>query len=1268
MTLRRAFAPIAGALVLTTGIGASILVHDHATKTADGASGSPAKITRVLHLGPDKGGGLVEGAPVAADSHLSTDAWTRARVELADGTLLSLDRGTSIVLSGSRALELVNGQLALDVDSPADAPEVRVHTAHGDVAAKSARLVVTATPDRTTVETARGSASLLSSDGLLLVSAGEEGVKDDAKARVTAANDVARRLSWSERLTDTTTEGASPRDTSSGLGELVAKRPGRADEKDHALHLATHTATVRIASSVARTEVLETFANDTNDDLEGVYRFPLPAGAQIEKLALDVDGKMVAGSFVDNAKGAAIWRGAIQNAAPKAQKPQEEIVWVPGPWHDPALLEWNGGGRFELKIFPIPKHGSRRIQIAYTEVVPQVAEGRRYVYPLPEFAKAAPTIDHFAVDVQVRGADANDGVHAGGYDLRAVPAEAAVGLGLDAEHFTPSGDLTIDYALDTDHRADLTAWAYRDPEPRPVSPPANVDGSADESDPFVVLALRPQLPRYSHEGWRDQVIVVDDGHSMTGLRFQEAAKLAARIAGEMDRRDRVTLLVCDITCRSLPARANPGDAEGVGWLSPGASAKAAVEEFLSSVTPDGATDLISAVRKAGSIQGRVRANDLRVILLSSGIAGAGYRKTDRLATEVSEALPDAKAEVVSVPIGSDADQRVLQEIARGGGGVVVPYLPSRPTEQAALEVLNATYGATLRDVEVTLPEGLYAVAPSSFAPIRAGAEELVVARMHGDHLSGEAVLKGKVGGQAFEARYPLDVRASTEPGNAFVPRLYASERIASVERTEGESARPELVHLSQRFSVPSRYTSLLVLESEAMFRAFGIDRTTTNAGSAFTGENEAVASYSTTPGAPSEKKPSAGYGKGDAFGADLADDAVSGQSFESGGGGGAARESAPAKMSIHARATAAPAVPAATVAAANVVPAESSKARRLPMSPPAPPVGRWMRREWFRSASISRPVEASSATFERIAAARAALLASPDERSKHKELVRLLARAGSLDALEEELGRWTTKDPLDADAIVARADLLARRGRRDESLRVLSGILGAPGSAKAQLDLEKRLAVAYTREGSEAAGSFWIPLAEDSPKDLDLVAHAAACERALGRPTSSERWLAKVPEGAAKEKVRLLFDKLYEGPAGPFGERAAPAEQASWGDIVVDASWGESAGRDLDIVVIDPAGNRQSWSSSSGAVRVSDPRSVEHESCAFSSSLAGGFLVEVVQSHAEASSTPIHGTVRIRSHGVTESRTFELVGARAEVARVDLNWESRLVPADGPVL
>ena len=99
---------------------------------------------------------------------------------------------------------------------------------------------------------------------------------------------------------------------------------GRDAEQDRAVALATHAVKVRIAGAVARTEIDETFTNDTDDVLEGIYRFPLPPDAQIERLALEVDGKMEEGAFVDRDRAAAIWRGVIQNAAPERAAAQRK--------------------------------------------------------------------------------------------------------------------------------------------------------------------------------------------------------------------------------------------------------------------------------------------------------------------------------------------------------------------------------------------------------------------------------------------------------------------------------------------------------------------------------------------------------------------------------------------------------------------------------------------------------------------------------------------------------------------------------------------------------------------------------------------------------------------------------------------------------------------------------------------------------------------------------------------------------------------------------
>src|SRR6185436_1734905 len=121
-------------------------------------------------------------------------------------------------------------------------------------------------------------------------------------------------------------------------------------------------------------------------------------------------------------------------------------------------LEWQRGGRFELRIYPIPKHGSRKVILAYTQVVPPSGGERRYVYPLPHDPSGSTRVGRFDVDVQVRGHDATSGVTADGYALRAEKTpEGAEALTFHAEGFSPNGDLSVAYKL-PDESHEVTAY------------------------------------------------------------------------------------------------------------------------------------------------------------------------------------------------------------------------------------------------------------------------------------------------------------------------------------------------------------------------------------------------------------------------------------------------------------------------------------------------------------------------------------------------------------------------------------------------------------------------------------------------------------------------------------------------------------------------------------------------------------------------------------------------------------------------------------------
>ncbi|HEY2850075.1 MAG TPA: VIT and VWA domain-containing protein, partial [Gemmatimonadaceae bacterium] len=514
---------------------------------------------------------------------------------------------------------------------------------------------------------------------------------------VNAGAGLAQAVAFAEAMVAEAGSDSSVR----GLGQLSAKKPGASDEQPGAVSLAAHSVRVRIAGAMARTEIDEVFENATDDVLEGIYRFPIPPDAKIERLALEVDGKLTDGAFVDRDRAAAIWRGAIVHAEPSArQQMVDDIVWVPGPWRDPALLEWQRGGRFELKIFPIPKRGQRRIVLAYTQVVAPQGGLYRYDYPLPIDPGGTTKIRHFDFDLELRGHDPNAGVRAIGYAAKSAEQGGVSTLELHADAFSPNGDLALEWAR-AGGDSELSAFGYRDP---------------NNQDRYAAIALRPKLPRTRDDRAHATAIIVDSSRSMYGEAFDRARRLAVRLARELDPAGQLTVLACDSRCASMPA----------GLLSPGPLASQRVKQFLDGVSADGASDPTLAVYAADSalISAGPRLHD--VVYIGDGTPTVGPIRQRTVSAAIEQSV---RSRVIAVAIGAGADTSTLAAMARAGGGISLPYSPGQTLSEATLGVISASYGSALRDVRVELPSGLNAVAPSELDTIAAGSETFLTARM-----------------------------------------------------------------------------------------------------------------------------------------------------------------------------------------------------------------------------------------------------------------------------------------------------------------------------------------------------------------------------------------------------------------------------------------------------------------------------------------------------------------------------------------------------------
>ncbi|MBI2897852.1 MAG: FecR domain-containing protein [Deltaproteobacteria bacterium] len=1289
----------AGTLAAAAAIGTIVAVATGVFESAvqgpgPGVSGPPsARITRTVRAATDGSSGIevrapgatafspvAPGAAIAAGGAIRTDARTRAQIDLSDGTVLVLDHQTELQLDGStpRLVHLASGEIVADVAHVAGAPSAVFATPTGRVEVLGTKFSLSASPELASVRVTRGMVRAHgAAGGSAGVAAGQEGLlPKGARVRVVPAVDLAASVGWSELgITGETAEASH-----AGLGELRARRPGERQDRERPLRLSNHRVTVRIVGNMARTEIEETFANDGDQTLEGIYRFPLPPEGRIARLALDVNGRMEEGAFVERDRAAKIWGGVIRHATPVAiRKPDEEFIWVPGPWRDPALLEWQRGGRFELKIFPIPARGQRRVILGYTENLSPYRDGRRYVYPLPLSADASTRVGRFEVDMRVAGADPEFPVVSHGYDMRSSRDGGATRLAFAQDGFLPAGDMIVDF-VPPNRNAELRSWTYVGTA-APVAvgarqPARGADAAveaaarelASDSRPFVAFALRPELPGFTETRPRDYVIVVDASQSMVGERFTRASRLAGSIVGEMDRRDRFVVVACDATCTAM------GDAP----RSPSPVAAGEVAGWLGTVRPAGASDVVGALERATrAMEGkRASGRDVRVLYLGDGIATVGHRTAASISAEVEALSRSANVAFTTVGIGGDSDALALAAIARSGGGHYVPYVPGERVTQAALTVLETTYGVSLVNPVLEMPAGIVDVSPAKLPTIRAGEEVIVVGRLTGE-VRGEVVLRGTVAGNAYLDRYPVALQPSSAEGNSFVPQLWAAKTIERLELDGRGEDRGKIIALSKSFGVLSRHTSLLVLESEAMFRAFGVERAHPTV--QWSGESDTVSEDSTGLEAQAAARESgvlglmgntSGGGGGRMGGyagprmSRSRDQARGDMDQPLGGVEGerwsaadrAAPEEAPAPPMAQAgprpntEATSSRAAPRPEMPARRPAVIEQNSVRDLGAAPrpempakrPAGP-GRWMRRVWFRTGQVQAGVAVSGAESRAVMAADAALRQQPESRDRHRELLKALSRAGEIDRAHEIAEKWLSRDPLDTEALTSLSDVLGRQGRRDEAMRFLTGVVDLEPDNKA---LQERLAKAFERAGElDRACAHRIALAEIG-NDAESVGSAIRCERARAKFDAASRLLAALPDESARQRAEAAA--------------SIPAERApAGGDITLDASW--NGGSDVDLSLVTPQGTRLSWMGGRPTVSAEGARESGRERLVLRRAQVGSYVVEV--SRANPDTAPISGRVTVQVLGSRRTLDFVLTGERAAIGRATVRRESRLEPA-----
>ncbi len=539
------------------------------------------------------------------------------------------------------------------------------------------------------------------------------------------------------------------------------------------------SSTVRatLADQVVRYEVDETFTNRGGGLGEVDYYFPLPANAAFEDLRLSINGEMVAGEVMNANQARGIYEDIVRRR------------------RDPALVEWMGQGLLHARIFPIGPGEEKRVVVRFQSVVSREGDAVRIDYrrsaPVPSVVGQSPN----AYDVE------------GGESSFSLSYPVGAGYG---EPYSPTHALVVRTNGNT--RTVAVDGAARDitillPVARSREPAISVLTNAPSGERgYALITIAPPavLPQSLP---RDVTFVVDVSGSMSGGKIAQARAAGKALLATLTPRDRFRLIDFDTDVRTFRSEFSEASAANVQ----------AADRYLDALEAHGSTNIEGALRTA---LGNAGGDDARgdrvplVLFLTDGEPTVGEQDPQALA-RLASSMRGAR-HVFTFGLGADVNTTLLEQIALEGKGTASFVRPDENIERAVSVVASRLRDPVLTDIRVEA-DGvtLSAMMPNAVPDLFAGQSIVLLARYQG---SGRAAIR--VSGRTAHGADTWTHAATfpeRSPDNAFIPRLWATQRIGwlSAQR-HAQGASPEvdaeIKELGERYGIPTELTSYLVRE------------------------------------------------------------------------------------------------------------------------------------------------------------------------------------------------------------------------------------------------------------------------------------------------------------------------------------------------------------------------------------------------------------------------------------------------------------------------
>jgi len=587
-------------------------------------------------------------------------------------------------------------------------------------------------------------------------------------------------------------EGPNPNEMQSG-SLLLKMQDGYA-----AATLLNTDVDMTVSGLVARVSVRQEFRNTSEDWVEGVYVFPLPDRAAVDRMRLHIGDRFIEGEIQEKEQAKKTYEQAKQAGKKTSLVEQQranlfttsvaniapgELVVIEVEYLEDVRYE-NGefSIRFPMTLTPRYISGDAlpdrigsgwspdtdRVPDASTITPPQVTASQGHQISLT--------------------ANINAGVSLASIASRYHP----VSIDEESKQYTVS---LLNGTVAMDHDFELVWRPVPSAAPRAMSFVETIDGKPH----YLLMLVPPDSEELSGPSMpRETIFIIDTSGSMHGVSIHQAKRAVQLALKGLKTTDRFNVIEFNSVTNALYRESQPVS---------GASRKEA-SNFVQQLQANGGTEMRPALAHAldsPASEGHLR----QVVFITDG--SVGYE--DELFTMIEDRLGAAR--LFTVGIGSAPNSWFMRKAAEAGRGSYTFISALHEVQEKMDGLFTKLEQPQVTNIQVEWPSGVVVDSvPATVPDLYLGEPVTVKAAVTGEFRGNDIV---QISGNSIGGGWSADLSMNASSDSPGVAALWARARIGElidIERrhSEPEEVRSSIVATALTHHLVSKYTSLVAVD------------------------------------------------------------------------------------------------------------------------------------------------------------------------------------------------------------------------------------------------------------------------------------------------------------------------------------------------------------------------------------------------------------------------------------------------------------------------